>query len=73
MRVQKIFKKMFGDSEKVTIFAAKFLIKKFVDMKDESKNYKEEIFEGEDFVRECLKSFDENVSAIEAEFANIQT
>lgn len=42
-------------------------------MKDESKNYKEEIFEGEDFVRECLKSFDENVSAIEAEFANIQT
>lgn len=38
-------------------------------MKNEPNNYKEEIFEGEDFVRECLESFDENVSAIEAEYA----
>lgn len=38
-------------------------------MKNESKTYKEEMFEGEDFVRECLESFDENVSAIETEYA----
>ena len=55
--------------KKVAIFAAKFLTKKIVDMKNESKTYKEEMFEGEDFVRECLESFDENVSAIEAEYA----
>lgn len=29
-------------------------------MKNESKTYKEKMFEGEDFVCECLESFDEN-------------
>lgn len=35
-------------------------------LKNESKSYKEDMFEGEDFVRECLESFDANVSLIEA-------
>ena len=38
-------------------------------MENKIKTYKEEMFEGNDFVRECLESFDENVSAIEAEYA----
>lgn len=31
------------------------------------------MYEDDDFARECLESFDENISAIEAEFANKQT
>ena len=57
---------MFGDSKKGRYLCGKILNLKNVDMKNESKTYKEEMFEGEDFVRECLESFDENVSAIEA-------
>ena len=55
--------------KKVAIFAADFKHYFFVDMSDNSKNHEEEMFEGKDFVRECLESFDENVSAIEVEYA----
>ncbi len=41
-------------------------------MKNASKNHNEECFEGNDFVRECLESFDENVLEIDACLMQIQ-
>ncbi len=40
-----------------------------IDMETKSNIYKDEMFEGEEFVRECLEAFDEKVSAIESEYA----
>lgn len=40
---------------------------KHIVMDDKTKKYDEMEFEGTDFVNECLASFDENVSKIEAE------
>ncbi len=37
-------------------------------MEDDKKTYDEMEFENTDFVNECLESFDENVSKIEAEY-----
>lgn len=39
-------------------------------MNIQSQNYSEEMFEGKDFVKECLDSFDEHISKLESEYAH---
>lgn len=39
-------------------------------MNTQLQNYSEELFEGKDFVQDCLDTFDERISQIESEYAH---
>ena len=56
--------------QNLPIFAASKTKKTKTEMKTQSQNYSEEMFEGKDFVQECLDSFDEHISKLESEYAD---